>query len=110
MPRPCRVVNIDPTPTLEGTMRVEEIMTRNVLMIGPEAPIKDVAKILIDNRISGLPVCDMQGHVLGVISEGDILFKEHDPTEGHHGGPLGWIIEGTPNYSAYIKAKALTAR
>ena len=63
-------------------MRVRELMTEKVLTIGPEAPIKDVAKILVENRISGLPVCDISGRVLGVISEGDILYKEHDPREG----------------------------
>ncbi len=91
-------------------MKVSELMTENVLTIGPEAPIKEVAKILVANRISGLPVCDIEGGVLGVISEGDILYKEHDPAEGHMGGPLGWIIDGTPDYKAYAKAKALTAR
>lgn len=91
-------------------MRVRELMTEQVLTIGPEAPIKDVAKILVENRISGLPVCDIEGHVLGVISEGDILYKVHDPTETHTRGPLGWIIDGAPNDAGYIKAKALTAR
>ena len=36
-------------------MRVRELMTEKVLTIGPEAPIKDVAKVLVDNGISGLP-------------------------------------------------------
>ena len=80
-------------------MKVSELMTENVLTIGPEAPIKDVAKVLVTNGISGLPVCDIEGDVLGVISEADILYKEHDPAEGHVGGPLGWIIEGPPGAS-----------
>jgi len=84
-------------------------MTEKVLTIGPEAPIKDVAKILVENRISGLPVCDISGRVLGVISEGDILYKEHDPREGSVGGPLAWIVDGTTRYSGYVKAAALTA-
>ena len=91
-------------------MKVSELMTEKVLTIGPEAPIKDVAAILVANGISGLPVCDIEGAVLGVISEGDILYKEHDPAEGHMGGPLGWIIEGAPDPKSFIKAKALTAR
>ncbi len=91
-------------------MRVSELMTEKVLTIGPEAPIKDVAKVLVANGISGLPVCDIEGRVLGVISEGDILYKEHDPKEGHIGGPLGWIVDGTPNNAGYVKARALTAR
>ena len=91
-------------------MRVSELMTRKVLTIGPEAPIKDVAKILVANGISGLPVCDIEGHVLGVISEGDILYKAHDPKERHLGGPVGWIIDGTTSSAGYVKAKAQTAR
>ena len=90
-------------------MRVRELMTENVLTIGPAAPIKDVAKILVEHRISGLPICDIEGHVLGVVSEGDILYKEHDPREAHVGGPLGWIVDGTPNYAGWVKAGALTA-
>jgi CBS domain-containing protein len=90
-------------------MRVRDLMTEKVLTIGPEAPIKDVAKILVEHRISGLPVCDIEGRVLGVVSEGDILYKEHDPTEGHMGGPLGWIVDGSPNYLGAVKAKAQTA-
>ena len=91
-------------------MRVSELMTENVITIGPEASIKDVAKILVSNGISGLPVCDFAGRVLGVISEGDILYKEHDPKEGHLSGPLGWIVDGVPTSANDDKAKALTAR
>ena len=90
-------------------MRVRELMTENVLTIGPEAPLKDVAKVLVANRISGLPVCNIEGSVIGVISEADILYKEHDPTEGHVGGPLGWIVDGSPNYTGAVKAQAVTA-
>ena len=62
-------------------MKVEEIMTREVLTIGPEGEVRDVARILVENHISGLPVCNAQRQVVGVISEGDILFKEQAPAE-----------------------------
>ena len=91
-------------------MRVRDLMTEDVLTIGPDASLKDIAAILVEHGISGLPVCDAENHVLGVVSEGDLLYKEHDPTEAHLGGPLGWLIDGKPNYAGYIKAKALTAR
>jgi CBS domain-containing protein len=91
-------------------MKVRELMTRRVLTIGPETPIKDVAKILVENRISGLPVCDIEGHVLGVISEGDILYKEHDPVKGARGGPLAWLSSDSPRYTEYMKSRALAAR
>jgi CBS domain-containing protein len=98
----------DPTRK-ERTMRVRDLMTRDVLTTRPETPIRDVAKILVEHRVSGLPVCAPDGRVLGVVSEGDILYKEHDPREGHAGGALGWIVDGTPNFAGYVKAKALTA-
>src|SRR5215204_6884510 len=90
-------------------MKVHELMTEDVLTIGPEAPVKDVARILVENAISGLPVCDIEGHVVGVISEGDILFKEHDPAE-KRGGPLGWLVDGYPDDADLAKSKAKDAR
>jgi CBS domain-containing protein len=81
MPGRARIPSIRlDTDAKRPTMRVSELMTEKVLTIGPEAPIKDVAKVLVPNGISGLPVCDIEGPVLGVVSEGDILYKEHDPT------------------------------
>jgi CBS domain-containing protein len=74
-------------------MKVHEIMTTDVLTIGPEAPLKDVARILVERRISGMPVCDIERHVLGVVSEADILFKERGrPSEGS--ALVGWMLGG----------------
>ncbi len=57
-------------------MRVAEIMTTNVLTVAPSASLKDAADLMLDNRISGLPVVGSNGDVLGIVSETDILFKE----------------------------------
>ena len=57
-------------------MKVQEIMTTDVLTIGPEAEIRDVARIFVERGISGLPVCGAGREVLGIVSEGDIVFKE----------------------------------
>jgi CBS domain-containing protein len=90
-------------------MKVREIMSTEVLTTGPETPLRDVAAILVENKISGLPVCDAERHVMGVISEADILYKEHDPRQGRPTGPLAWFVEGSPD-TALAKAHALTAR
>lgn len=57
-------------------MRVEDVMTTEVLTVRPETLLKEAAGLLADRRISGLPVVDADDRVLGVLSEGDILFKE----------------------------------
>ena len=90
-------------------MKVREIMSPDVLTTGPETPLRDVAAILVENRISGLPVCDAERHVMGVISEADILYKEHDPLEGRF-RPLSWIVDGATAYDRVAKASAATAR
>ncbi len=74
-------------------MKIEELMTRDVVTVGPEMPLKDVASILAERRISGLPVVGDQHNVLGVVSEADILVKEQGP-EPRHGGLFGWLLEG----------------
>jgi CBS domain-containing protein len=62
-------------------MRVQDLMTRNVLTVRSSTPLKDAAALLAEHRISGLPVVDGERRVLGVLSEGDILFKESGTTE-----------------------------
>lgn len=57
-------------------MKVREIMSADVVTIGPEAGIRDVARLLVDAGVSGLPVCGPQRELLGVVSEGDIVLKE----------------------------------
>ena len=65
-------------------MKVKDLMTTNVVAVGTETPLKDVADILSEFRISGLPVVSERGTVLGVVSENDILVKERgtEPLRG----------------------------
>ena len=57
-------------------MNVEDVMTREVVTVGPDATLKDAAALLAEHRISGLPVVDDGGSVVGVFSERDVLAKE----------------------------------
>jgi CBS domain-containing protein len=62
-------------------MRVEDVMTNEVRTVRSETLLKEAAEILAWQRISGLPVVDTENHVVGVLSEGDILLKERGETE-----------------------------
>ncbi len=55
---------------------VEQVMTRNVITVTSDTPISEVARLLVEHGISGLPVVDAQGRVIGVVSEGDVLVRE----------------------------------
>ncbi|NEP60677.1 MAG: CBS domain-containing protein [Symploca sp. SIO2G7] len=55
---------------------VAEVMTRDPIMVGPQTPIKEAIKLIAEQRISGLPVVDETGNLVGVISETDLLWQE----------------------------------
>ena len=55
---------------------VAEVMTSEPLTVNPKTPLKEAIKILVENRISGLPVVDEQDKLVGVISESDLMWQE----------------------------------
>lgn len=55
-------------------MRVKDIMNTNVRVAAPDTLVRDVALLMCFNKISGVPVVDTNRHVVGIISEKDILF------------------------------------
>ena len=50
-------------------MNVADVMTRDVLSVAPQTPLREVARLLGERRISGVPVVDEAGTCLGVVSE-----------------------------------------
>ncbi|MEI2297436.1 CBS domain-containing protein [Ensifer sp. MJa1] len=54
-------------------MHAADIMTRRVLTIRPDHSVRHAARLMLDNRVSGLPVCDDEGNLVGILSEGDLL-------------------------------------
>lgn len=59
---------------------VADIMTRDPIMVHPDTPLDEAIKILAERRISGLPVVDASGKLVGVISEGDLMWRESGVT------------------------------
>jgi CBS domain-containing protein len=62
-------------------MSASDVMTRNVASIGRDAPIGDAIRLMLDHRISGLPVVDGSGKVVGMLTEGDLLRRAETQTE-----------------------------
>jgi CBS domain-containing protein len=85
-------------------MKVEQVMTRDVLTVCLDTPLKEVAALLNERRISGVPVCDDAGHLVGVVSENDILFKELG-SDLRRGLPLAWLFESAPGDSGKSVAR-----
>lgn len=56
-------------------MLAKEIMTTDVITVSPDERVDVVTKLLIDNKISGIPVVDQDKHILGIVTEKDLLIK-----------------------------------
>jgi len=91
----------------ESTVRVGDVMTRDVVSVTPDTPLKDVAAALVERGISGLPVCDADGAVVGVLSEADLLVKQGGSPE-RSGGLFAWLVE-TASAPDLAKLRAHTA-
>jgi CBS-domain-containing membrane protein len=61
-------------------MLARDVMTHNVISIGPDATILQAAQLMLQHHISGLPVIDQAGALLGVLSEGDFLRRRETGT------------------------------
>ena len=72
-------------------MKIDELMSRDPMTVRPDTSLREVAEILTEHRVSGLPVVGERGEVLGVVSEADILLKERGP-EPRHGGIVAWLL------------------
>ena len=91
----------------ESTVRVGDVMTRDVVSVTPDIPLKDVAAMLVERGISGLPVCGPDGVVVGVLSEADLLVKQGGSPE-RSGGLFAWLVE-TASAPELAKLRAHTA-
>lgn len=90
-------------------LTVRDVMTRSVVWVHRSAPLKEVAQALIDNDISGVPVLDLDGAVLGVVSEADLLVKEQGADAIRH-RPLGRLLgESSESRAQLIKLRAVIA-
>ena len=87
-------------------MKVKDVMTSDVVSVRPETSLKEVARLLVERKISGVPVVAEDGTVVGVVSEGDILFKERGPFESKR--MLSWFLE-PHDLEAQLKFEARTA-
>ena len=86
-------------------MNVRELMSTEVVTAVPDEALRDVARRLVEHGISGVPVCDEALRVVGVVSEGDILFKERGKAAPRR--PLARILDSGAREEA-MKVQART--
>lgn len=95
------------------TATAADIMTRNVISIGPDAMVPAIATLLAKHGISAVPVIDAQGQLLGMVSEGDLMKPFLANSEERREWWLELLAEGerlAPEYLQYIAQDWHTAK
>jgi CBS domain-containing protein len=64
-------------------MKASDVMTRRVVSVGPETSVGAAVQLMLQNNISGLPVVDSDGGVVGIVTEGDFLRRPETGTLRH---------------------------
>src|SRR5215469_6094076 len=73
-------------------MRVKDVMTPNVICIDADEPVLKAARLMLQNRISGLPVLDKEGELIGIVTEGDFLRRGELGTQRRRPKWLEFIV------------------
>jgi CBS domain-containing protein len=71
-------------------MQARDVMTIPVHTVGPDCPIEDIARTLLEKQVSAVPVVDGDDHVLGIVSEGDLFRRPEINTERHQSW---WLLQ-----------------
>jgi len=64
-------------------MNAADVMTGELLSVRPDASVFEAIRVMLDHRISGLPVIDDAGRLIGILTEGDLLRRSETGTERH---------------------------
>ena len=62
-------------------MKAKDVMSCNVISVAPDATVLQAARLMLQHHISGLPVIDGKGQLVGILSEGDFLRRQETRTE-----------------------------
>lgn len=87
-------------------MKAADIMTRAVVTASPEAPIGELARVMLQHRISGVPVIDAKGTLVGIVTEGDLLRRAETGTEKRRSRWLDLLISPGRHAQDYTRTHA----
>ena len=88
-----------------------DVMTRDVKTVKPDTPLGEVAALLVEHDISGVPVVDDEGHIVGIISEADLVNEKKRKAAIPKIGLFGlWTIPMETLEKAYHEGCSLMAK
>jgi CBS domain-containing protein len=84
-------------------MKAQDVMTRHVVSVSPETPTEQVARLLLENGISAVPVLDAEGAPVGMVSEGDLIGRNDPDREARRDWWLTLLAEGEALSDEFLK-------
>jgi CBS domain-containing protein len=91
-------------------MQVKDVMTRDVTTVRPETPVNQIAKILLDRRISAVPVIGDRDEIVGIVSEGDLMRRPEIGTERRNSWWLAFLTLDEDDARRFVKTEGRHAR
>jgi len=85
-------------------MEARQVMTSPTITISPAATLRQAIELMLEKRISGLPVVDEIGQLVGLISEGDLLHRSEIGTEKHRSKWLDFLLGPGRSASDYVQS------
>ena len=85
-------------------MNAADVMTRNVITVSPETTVPELVTILLTRNISGVPVVDKDGTVVGIVTEGDLIRRNELGTERKRGGWLSFFTATATMAEEYVRS------
>lgn len=90
-------------------MRVRDIMTTDPIAVHPDTTLKETARIMVRHQVSGMPVIDRMGKLVGIVTEGDFLSQEANRDRPYRLSLLDALFgEGDPQPAAETVAEVMT--
>lgn len=90
-------------------MKARDVMTTDVVTVGPTTPVSEIAAQLLERRISAVPVVDSERRVIGIVSEGDLMRRPEVGTERRSSWWLQLFGSADELAQAYLKSHGRTA-
>src|SRR5215475_11993856 len=87
-------------------MKAKDVMTRRVISVAPDASIREALRLMLANQISGLPVVDGSGRLVGIVTEGDFLRRSETGTERRRPRWLEFLLGPGMIASDYVRSHA----
>ena len=91
-------------------MKAKDVMTHCLVSVQPEAPIRDAIARMISHQVSGMPVVDADGRLVGIVTEGDFLRRAEMHTEGPRRRWLELLLGPGSEATQYARSHGQTVR